>query len=78
MDYQNHITNHKIIELKGNYFPKGLVPLERLFEKNDGPPKHSLHYAEEDLTVILVLTKNLSMLRFQNCCQMNKESSTLI
>ena len=29
------IVNHKIIELKGNFISKGLVPLERLFLKDD-------------------------------------------
>jgi len=32
---QNNIVSHKIIELKTNHFPKGLVPLERLFDHND-------------------------------------------
>ena len=30
---ENPILDHKIIELKGNFIPKGLVPLERLFLK---------------------------------------------
>ena len=29
------IVGHKILELKTNHIPKGLVPLERLFERND-------------------------------------------
>ena len=29
------IADHKIVELKGNWIPKGLVPLERLFSKDD-------------------------------------------
>lgn len=29
------IAGHKIMELKTNHIPKGSVPLERLFEKND-------------------------------------------
>jgi hypothetical protein len=32
---QDTIIGHKIIELKTNHFPKGLVPLERLFDHND-------------------------------------------
>jgi len=31
----NTIENHDIIELRGNHLPKGLVPLERLFDSND-------------------------------------------
>lgn len=33
--FQNTIANQKIIKLKTNHIPKGLVPLERLFENND-------------------------------------------
>ena len=29
------IDDHKIVELKGNFIPKGLVPLERLFSRDD-------------------------------------------
>ena len=29
------IAGHKVLELKTNYIPKGLVPLERLFDNND-------------------------------------------
>ena len=32
---EQSIANHKIIELKGNFIPKGLVPLERLFLEDD-------------------------------------------
>ena len=32
---ENTIVEHKIIELKGNFIPKGLVPLERIFSKYD-------------------------------------------
>ena len=31
---ENTIVEHKIIELKGNFIPKGLVPLERNFSKD--------------------------------------------
>ena len=30
---ENEIVGHKIIELKGNFIPKVLVPLERIFSK---------------------------------------------
>jgi hypothetical protein len=31
----NKIANHHIVQLPSNHIPKGLVPLERLFDKND-------------------------------------------
>ena len=36
---KNEIAGHKIIELKCNFIPKGLVPLERIFSKYDTPLK---------------------------------------
>ena len=32
---ENEIAGHKIIELKSNFIPKGLVTLERIFLKDD-------------------------------------------
>lgn len=29
------MARHKIIELKTNHIPKGLIPLERIFDNND-------------------------------------------
>jgi hypothetical protein len=31
----NEITNHQIIQLPSNHIPRGLIPLERLFDGND-------------------------------------------
>jgi hypothetical protein len=31
----NKIANHHIVQLPSNHIPKGIVPLERLFDKND-------------------------------------------
>jgi ribonuclease HI len=33
--FANKIANHQIIQLPSNHIPRGLVPLERLFDKND-------------------------------------------
>jgi hypothetical protein len=32
---QDNVAGHKIIELKTNHMPKGLVPLEKIFDHND-------------------------------------------
>ena len=34
-DYLNQLVDKEIIQLKNNTFPKGLVPLEQLFDHND-------------------------------------------
>ena len=43
------IADHKIVELKGNFIPKGLVPLERLFSKDDTLLKPTLQTIEESV-----------------------------
>ena len=45
----NLIGSHKIIELKGNFIPKGLVPLERLFSKDDTLLNPTMQYFEENV-----------------------------
>ena len=47
---EQSIANHKIIELKGNFIPKGLVPLERLFLKDDTLAKPTVQYYEESVS----------------------------
>ena len=37
--YQNKIAVHEVMKLPTNFIPKGLVPLERLFDQNDVPVK---------------------------------------
>jgi hypothetical protein len=47
--FQNNIVGHKIIELKTNHFPKGLVPLERLFDHNDVSKKFVIQTEEVEV-----------------------------
>ena len=46
---ENTIAGHKIIDLKGNFIPKGLVPLERIFSKYDTPLKPAMQSSEENV-----------------------------
>ena len=46
---ENSITNHKIIELKGKFIPKGLVPLEILFSQDDTLLKPTMQSSEENV-----------------------------
>jgi hypothetical protein len=46
---QDTIVGHKIIELKTNHLPKGLVPLERLFNHNDVSRKVVIQTEEMDV-----------------------------
>jgi len=36
---QNRIGGHDVMQLPTNFIPKGLVPLERIFDQNDVPTK---------------------------------------
>ena len=46
---KNEIVGHKIIKLKGNFIPKGLVPLERIFSKDDTSLKPAMQYSEDNV-----------------------------
>ena len=34
-DFNSKIVDHDIIQLSNNFIPKGLIPLEKLFNQND-------------------------------------------
>ena len=36
-NWEKKVAGNKVLQLKGNIIPRGLVPLERLFDKNDVP-----------------------------------------
>jgi hypothetical protein len=41
-EFHDKITNHRMLVLKNNQIPKGLIPLERLFNQDDIPLKSAL------------------------------------
>jgi hypothetical protein len=47
--FKDKVVGHKILELKTNYSPKGLVPLERLLDSNDVSKKSSIQSQEKDV-----------------------------
>jgi hypothetical protein len=47
--FQDKIVNHRILVLKKNQRPRGLIPLERLFEKDDIPLKSTLRPHPEEV-----------------------------
>ena len=47
--YENMIVGQEIIDLKTNHIPKGLVPLERLFDNNDVYLRSSGKIEEENI-----------------------------
>jgi hypothetical protein len=46
--FLNKIANHHIIHLPSNHIPKGLVPLERLFDGNDVVVKGMFSNGDDD------------------------------
>jgi ribonuclease HI len=48
--FMNKIANHYIVHLPNNHIPKGLVPLERLFDRNDVAVKVEGSTKEADVT----------------------------
>jgi hypothetical protein len=48
--FLNTISNHHIVKLPSNHIPKGLVPLERLFDGNDVALKGKVSTNDVDIT----------------------------
>jgi hypothetical protein len=46
----NKIANHHIVQLPSNHIPKGLIPLERFFDRNDVVVKFEGSTEEADVT----------------------------
>jgi hypothetical protein len=44
------VVGHDIVELKTNHIPRGLVPLERLFDSNDTYKGAAMKNQEEEIT----------------------------
>jgi ribonuclease HI len=48
--FLNKIVNHHIVQFPSNHIPKGLVPLERLFDRNDMAVKVKVSTDYDDVT----------------------------
>jgi hypothetical protein len=55
--FQEKITNHRMLILKNNHIPKGLIPLERLFNQNDMPLKSTFQPQPEEVEYCDIGTK---------------------
>ena len=54
MRWEETLAGHCVLQLKGNVNPRGLVPLERLFDKNDipvNPNKLTLNELVRDVNI---------------------------
>jgi ribonuclease HI len=48
-DFLNKIVDHHIVQLPSNHIPKGLVPLERIFDRNDVAVKGKISKDDVDV-----------------------------
>ena len=56
-EFHDKIANHRMLVLKNNQIPKGLIPLERLFNKDDIPSKTTLQPQPEEVEDCNIGTK---------------------
>jgi hypothetical protein len=61
-EFREKIANHRMLVLKNNQIPKGLIPLERLFDHNDMPLKSTLQPQLEEVEDCDVGTKEEPMM----------------
>lgn len=48
MNFKHKIVDHDIIQLPNNHIPKGIVPLEKLFDQNELPKSSLLNSQQEN------------------------------
>jgi hypothetical protein len=48
-EFHDKIVNHRMLVLKNNQIPKGLIPLERLFNQDDIPSRSTLQPQPEEV-----------------------------
>jgi len=74
-DFKAHISNHDIIQLSNNFIPKGLIPLEKLFDQNDVFQNLQSISSEDDIEEINIGTvedvKNIKL-----CASLDPETKT--
>jgi hypothetical protein len=76
--FLNKIVDHHIVQLPTNHILKGLVPLERLFNRNDAAVKGK--GATDDVDVVecnIGIEKDPNLSSYQEACQGNKRMNIL-
>jgi ribonuclease HI len=80
-EFHDKIANHRMLVLKNNQIPKGLIPLERLFNKDDIPSKSTLQPQPEEVEDCNIGTvnnpKNVKLSRFLSIENKNKYTELL-
>jgi hypothetical protein len=80
-EFHDKIANHKMLVLKNNQIPKGLIPLERLFNNEDIPSKSTLQPQLEEVEDCNIGTvnnpKNVKLSKFLSIENKNKYTELL-
>jgi hypothetical protein len=80
-EFHDKIANHRMLVLKNNQIPKGLIPLERLFNKDDIPSKSTLQPQPEEVEDCNIGTvnnpKNVKLSKFLSIENKNKYTELL-
>jgi ribonuclease HI len=80
-EFHDKIANHRMLILKNNQISKGLIPLERIFNKNDIPSKSTLQPQPEEVEDCNIGTvnnpKNVKLSKFLSIENKNKYTELL-
>jgi hypothetical protein len=80
-EFHDKIANHRMLVLKNNQIPKGLIPLERLFNNDDIPSKSTLQPQPEEVEDCNIGTvnnpKNVKLSKFLSIENKNKYTELL-
>jgi ribonuclease HI len=80
-EFHDKIVDHRMLVLKNNQIPKGLIPLERLFNKDDIPSKSTLQPQPEEVEDCNIGTvnnpKNVKLSKFLSVENKNKYTELL-
>jgi hypothetical protein len=61
-EFRDKIASHCMLVLKNNQIPKGLIPLERLFDCDDIPLKSTIQPQPEEVEYFDIVTKETTKL----------------
>jgi hypothetical protein len=76
--FQDKIANHRMLVLKNNQIPKGLIPLERLFDQDDIPLKSTLQPRPKEVEDCDIGTKgNPNWSKYLNTFHLKRKINTL-
>jgi hypothetical protein len=78
-EFHDKIANHRMLVLKNNQIPKGLIPLERLFNQNDIPLRSTFQPQPEEVEDCDIGTKeNPRLVKLSKYLSLEKEKVNML